>query len=97
MAKKTKKVFVSIIVGFITLGLVAAYIPLLFLRSEQIPQAPQQREEQIIVPLTPTVPQNESTSTQAEVPNVELEGFTEFGAETGLLDNLNSLLEESGN
>lgn len=99
LGKKTKKAFVSIIVGLVALGLVAAYIPLLFLRPEQVPQAavPESGQQQVIVPLTPIEEEQNTTSTDINIPIDNLDSLTGLESESSLLDNLDALLDGSGN
>lgn len=75
MNKKIKKIFGTIIVALVAIGLVAAYIPLLFVRPEQIPQRignQQPQQQQVAVPLAPRT----STSTPTPAPTSTIEGIT---------------------
>ncbi|MDI6820576.1 MAG: hypothetical protein QMD65_00130 [Patescibacteria group bacterium] len=107
---KKKQKFVKIVVIIVAIGVVGAYVPLIFLPSNNIPQDanqvnnafPQNEQtggEQMVV--TPVIPLENSTSAVTSTPTsltvpvkLEPQGFKGLSEEGQSLDELNKLLNQ---
>ncbi|MDI6734342.1 MAG: hypothetical protein QMD50_02515 [Patescibacteria group bacterium] len=104
---KQKQKFVKIIVIIVSIGVVGAYVPLLFAPDNNVPQdvngisnaLPQNLtgEQTVVVPVIPKI---NSTSAQTSTPNetvpvkLEPQGFKGLSEEGQSLDELNKFLNQ---
>lgn len=90
---KKHKILVSVTMSLLILGLVAAYIPLIFAPQPQIPNqsVKPNQETASLLPVSPS----SSDSAQDAVTKKNVDGFADLEKENNLLEDLDKLLNDT--